>query len=72
MPVGERGFHYLATVIDLHSRRLVGWATADHMRTDLVIDALNAALRTLGSLNGAIMHTDHGIRPSSWSRTSAL
>ncbi|GAA1804791.1 hypothetical protein GCM10009682_28110 [Luedemannella flava] len=60
LPVGERGFLYLATVIDLHSRRLVGWAIADHMRTDLVIDALHAAQRTRGSLNGAIMHTDHG------------
>ncbi|GGV70100.1 hypothetical protein GCM10010277_80710 [Streptomyces longisporoflavus] len=32
-------FCYLATVIDLHSRRLAGWAIADHMRTELVIDA---------------------------------
>jgi transposase InsO family protein len=60
LPVGERGFLYLATVIDLHSRRLAGWAIADHMRTDLVIDALHAAQRTRGSLDGAIMHTDHG------------
>ncbi len=60
LPVGERGFLYLATVIDLHSRRLAGWAIADHMRTDLVIDALTAAQRTRGSLHGAIMHTDHG------------
>ncbi len=35
---------YLATVIDLHSRRVVGWAVADHMRTDLVTDALQMAL----------------------------
>ncbi|RFS40524.1 IS3 family transposase [Micromonospora craniellae] len=60
LPVGDRGFLYLATVIDLHSRRLAGWAIADHMRTDLVIDALHAAQRTRGSLHGAIMHTDHG------------
>ena len=52
LPVGERGFLYLATVIDLHSRRLAGWAIADHMRTDLVIDALAAAKRTRGSLDG--------------------
>jgi transposase InsO family protein len=63
LPVGERGFLYLATVIDLHSRRLAGWAIADHMRTDLVLDALNAAQRTRGSLDGAIMHTDHGAQP---------
>jgi transposase InsO family protein len=60
LPVGERGFLYLATVLDLHSRRLAGWAIADHMRTDLVLDALAAAQRTRGSLNGAILHTDHG------------
>jgi transposase InsO family protein len=65
LPVGERGFLYLATVIDLHSRRLAGWAIADHMRTDLVIDALNAAQRTRGSLDGAIMHTDHGAQYTS-------
>ena len=60
LPVGERGFLYLATVIDLHSRRLAGWAIADHMRTELVIDALRAAERTRGSLAGAIFHSDHG------------
>ncbi|WP_158647601.1 IS3 family transposase [Actinoplanes sp. ATCC 53533] len=65
LPVGERGFLYLATVIDLHSRRLTGWAIADHMRTDLVIDALTAAQRTRGSLDGAIMHTDHGAQYTS-------
>ena len=35
------GWAYLATVIDLSSRRVVGWALADHMRTSLVEDALS-------------------------------
>jgi transposase InsO family protein len=65
LPVGERGFLYLATVIDLHSRRLAGWAIADHMRTDLVIDALTAAERTRSSLDGAIFHSDHGAQYTS-------
>lgn len=65
LPVGERGFLYLATVIDLHSRRLAGYAIADHMRTDLVIDALHAAQRTRGSLAGAIFHSDHGAQYTS-------
>jgi transposase InsO family protein len=65
LPVGERGFLYLATVIDLHSRRLAGWAIADHMRTDLIIDALTAAQRTRGSLAGAIFHSDHGAQYTS-------
>nr|WP_106978150.1 IS3 family transposase [Streptomyces violaceorubidus] len=60
LPVDSGKFLYLATVIDLASRRLAGWAIADHMRTELVIDALDAARRTRGSLAGAIMHTDHG------------
>jgi len=51
---------YLATVIDCYSRRLVGWAIADHMRTELVEDALKAAAATRGSLAGAIFHSDHG------------
>lgn len=60
LPIGEGRFCYLATVMDLASRRLAGWAVADHMRADLVIDALAAAERTRGSLAGAIFHSDHG------------
>ncbi len=51
---------YLATVIDCYSRRLVGWALADHMRTELVEDALKAAKATRGTLAGAVFHSDHG------------
>lgn len=51
---------YLATVIDCYSRRLLGWAVADHMRTDLITDALTAAAAARGSLTGAIFHSDHG------------
>ncbi len=43
---------YLATVIDCCSRRLAGWAIADHMRTDLISTALTDALNTRGSLAG--------------------
>jgi transposase InsO family protein len=50
----------LATVIDLCSRKLVGWALADHMRTELVTDALRAAARERGALVGALFHSDHG------------
>ena len=56
----ERGFAggknwYLATVIDLRSRKLAGWALADHMRTELVSDALKAAHATRGSLNRSML-----------------
>jgi transposase InsO family protein len=60
LPVSGAKPLYLATVIDLCSRRLAGWAIADHMRAELVVDALAAAERTRGSLNGAIFHSDHG------------
>jgi transposase InsO family protein len=54
------GWAYLATVIDLASRKVVGWALADHMRTDLVTDALDAAFRTRQPLPGAVFHSDRG------------
>ncbi len=47
-------------MIDCYSRRLAGWAIADHMRTSLVEDALKAAAATRGSLAGAVFHSDHG------------
>ncbi|MFF2404430.1 IS3 family transposase [Streptomyces goshikiensis] len=65
LPVSGSKPLYLATVIDLASRRLAGWAIADHMRTELVTDALTAAERTCGSLAGAVMHTDHGLQYTS-------
>jgi transposase InsO family protein len=65
LPCGPDGFLYLATVIDCFSRRLVGWSIADHMRTDLVADALTAAVAERGSLAGAIFHTDHGAQYTS-------
>ncbi|MEU7292307.1 DDE-type integrase/transposase/recombinase [Streptomyces exfoliatus] len=58
-------FCYLATVIDLASRRLAGWAIAEHMRTSLVTDAVAAAERTRGSLAGEITHADHGAQYTS-------
>ena len=61
----QGGHLYLATVIDLCSRRLVGWSIADHMRTELVADALLAARRERGTLAGAVFHTDHGAQYTS-------
>ncbi len=62
LPIAGKDGHgtnvYLATVIDCYSRRLVGWSVADHMRTELVQDALKAAVATRGSLAGAIFHSD--------------
>jgi transposase InsO family protein len=65
LPVGDGEFLYLATVIDCFSRRLVGWSIADHMRTELVTDALRAAAQVRGSLAGAVFHSDHGAQYTS-------
>jgi len=54
------GWCYLATVIDLASRRVVGFAMADHMRTSLVADALRMALAARRPAPGLIFHTDRG------------
>lgn len=60
LPLADGTNLYLATVIDCYSRRLAGWAIADHMRTELVEEALNVAAATRDSLKGAIFHSDHG------------
>ena len=53
------GWLYLAVVIDLCSRRIVGWSLADHMRSDLVLDALRQAIETRPA-NRTIFHSDRG------------
>ena len=59
------GWAYLATVIDLGSRRVVGWALADHMRTELVEEALEMAFLTRRPSPGAIFHSDRGCQYTS-------
>jgi transposase InsO family protein len=59
------GWLYLATVIDLGSRRVVGWAMADHMRTELVSGALRMALGDRRPGPGLIFHSDRGCQYTS-------
>lgn len=59
------GWSYLATVIDLASRRVVGWALADHMRTELVEDALTMAFEHRAPEQGLIFHSDRGCQYTS-------
>ncbi|HEV7974225.1 IS3 family transposase [Amycolatopsis sp.] len=59
------GWLYLATVIDLHSREVVGHAMADHLRTDLVCDAITLAT-TRGLIDDdAVFHSDRGVQYTS-------
>jgi putative transposase len=55
------GWLYLAVVLDLYSRRVVGWAMADHMRAELVLEALSAALGSREPSDaGLLFHSDQG------------
>ena len=57
-----QGFSYLATVIDCCTKECIGYAIADHMRAELVIDALRMAARNYPLAPGAIFHSDRGLR----------
>nr|WP_181726829.1 IS3 family transposase [Micromonospora provocatoris] len=59
------GWLYLATVIDLASRRVVGWAVTDHLKTDLVDAALTDALRRRRPADGLVFHSDRGCQYTS-------
>lgn len=61
----EQGWLYLATVIDLTTRMVVGWQTAEHMRTSLVVDALADAHRRGYVAGGAVFHSDRGAQYTS-------
>jgi putative transposase len=54
-----QGFLYLAVVLDVFSRRVVGWAMADHLRTELVLDALEMAVWNRRPAPGLVHHSDH-------------
>jgi transposase InsO family protein len=58
------GFLYLAVVLDAFSRRIVGWAMAEHLRTELVLSALNMALGQRRA-KGVVHHSDHGTQYTS-------
>lgn len=56
----DEGWMYLATTMDLFSRKIVGWAMDDHMRTDLVTRALQMAIEKRRPAPGLIHHSDRG------------
>jgi putative transposase len=61
----DEGWLYLAGVIDLCSRKIVGWSMADHMRTDLVADALGMAVARRRPGEGLLHHSDRGVQYAS-------
>lgn len=66
------GWLYLATVIDLYSRKVVGWSMDNTMKVSLVNDALNMALRHRTPKQGLIWHTDRGSQYASYSHKDLL
>jgi putative transposase len=63
-PTGD-GKVYCAAVLDVFSRRIVGWSIADHLRTELVVDALEMA-RWRRHPRGTIVHSDRGTQYTAW------
>jgi len=59
------GFLYLAVILDVFSRRIVGWAMVGHLRTELVVGALEMAVWTRRPGAGVIHHSDHGCQYTS-------
>jgi transposase InsO family protein len=68
----EQGWLYLAAVLDGCSRRVVGWAMADHLRAELALDALQMALERRQPPRGLICHSDRGSQYTAGVYTQAL
>jgi putative transposase len=71
VPTSE-GWLYLAIVLDLYSRKIVGWAMRDHMKTELVLAALMMALQRQKPASGFIHHSDRGSQYASHAYQQAL
>ena len=61
----DQGWLYLATVLDLYSRKIVGWAMCDHLRVDLPLAALRMAISAQRPGAGLIHHSDRGVQYAS-------
>ncbi|MFC6619156.1 IS3 family transposase [Deinococcus radiophilus] len=66
------GWLYLATVMDLFSRRIVGWAMESHLEATLVMSALNMAFESRGPVGGVLHHSDRGSQYASEAYRQAL
>lgn len=66
------GWLYLAVVIDLFSRKIVGWATASHMQASLVCEAVSLAIGSRQPARGLLMHSDRGSQYASEAHTGLL
>jgi putative transposase len=68
----REGFLYLAFILDVHSRRIVGWAMEDHLRTELVVDALQMAVWRRKPAPALVHHPDRGVQYTALSFSERL
>lgn len=68
----QEGWLYLAAVLDIFSRRVVGWALAEHMREELVEDALRMAIGRRCPPKGLLHHSDRGIQYASYAYQACM
>jgi transposase InsO family protein len=68
----DEGWLYLAAVMDLYSRKIVGWAMRDHLRTELALSALMMGIRRQKPGAGLIHHSDRGVQYASGNYRGAL
>jgi putative transposase len=68
----HEGWLYLAVLLDAHSRRVIGWAMADHLRAELALDALTMALDRRRPATGLVHHTDRGCQYTAGAYQEAL
>jgi len=68
----HEGWLYLAVLLDVHSRRVIGWAMAEHLRTELALDALAMALATRRPGTDLVHHTDRGAQYTAAAYRAAL
>ncbi|MDB5738568.1 MAG: Mobile element protein [Sphingomonas bacterium] len=68
----DQGWLYLSAVMDLHSRRIIGWAMADHMRAELALSALAMAISARQPARGLIHHSDRGVQYASTAYRNTL
>jgi len=68
----REGFLYLAFILDAHSRRIVGWAMENHLRTEIVVDALQMAVWRRKPAPGLVHHSDQGVQYTALSFSERL
>ena len=68
----REGFLYVAFILDVHSRKIVGWAMESHLRTELVVDALRMAVWRRKPAPGLVHHSDQGVQYTALSFSERL